>query len=242
MKQQVIVLVGLLLSLNLSAQTTYESKYNVKPMGGSLDLSKISFGLKISPTVSWVNVVNSDMQADGAALKFGIGALANYDLYSNLSLVSGINYNKFGGYVYDNKSLNEIDFETKFEVNYSEVEVPVTLKLKTSPVNKISYFLQGGFSAGFIVSASEKRIPIVDGAKPEYVDVSLMTRPTRLICILGAGIDHTLWKRTTLFGLITYKRTLTNVANSSVYQSSARYSPDVLIQPGSMEFSIGVMF
>jgi hypothetical protein len=241
MKQQFIIPAVLALSLNITAQTTYDSDYNDKPVANSLDLSKISFGLKVSPTVSWIDVVNTDMQSDGATLKIGVGGVVNYEILPNLSFVSGVNYNPFGGYVYDNKSLNDTVFKSNYKVSYSEVEVPVALKLKTTRVNKTSYFLQGGFSVGFVVSASEKRVPVAKGVTPDYVDVSLLTNPTRLTCLFGAGLDYSIGKRSTLFGLISYKKSLTNIANSQAYQSN-RYSSDLQMFPGNMEFSIGIMF
>jgi len=200
----------------------------------------MSFGLKVSPAISWVNVVNTDMQADGAALKMGVGGVLSYELLPNFSLVSGVNYNSYGGYVYDNESLNDTLFRNNYKVSYSEIEVPIAVKLKTKPSNKMAYFLQGGFSAGFVINSSEKRIPLAKNAKPAYTDISLMTNPTRLNCLLGAGVEYSLGKKTTLFGLISYKNSLTNLANSSAY--SNRYVSSLQIYPGSMDFSVGIMF
>jgi outer membrane protein W len=117
----------------------------------------------------------------------------------------------------------------------------LALKIKTTAVNKTSFFLQGGFSAGFIINASEKRSPQVSGSKDKVTDISLMTNPTRINCLVGAGVDYLIGTKTTLFGMITYKNTLTNVANTTAYQVS-RYTDPVQINPGSMEFSVGIMF
>lgn len=240
MYKQLLILLVLFLCLNATAQVTYDDDENFEEERSSLDLSKMSFGLKVSPTISWINVVNTDMQADGAALKLGVGGVLSYELLSNFALVSGVNYNSYGGYVYDNESLNNTDFRNNYKVNYDEIEVPISVKLKTKTSNKMAYFLQGGFSAGFIVNSYEKRIPLAKNAKPEYTDISLMTNPTRLNSLLGAGVEYSLGKKTNLFGLISYKNSLTNLANSAAYVD--RYPSLLQMYPGSMEFSVGILF
>jgi hypothetical protein len=238
-KSKVIILL-LFLCLKVSAQVTYNEDGNMEEQGSSLDLSKISFGLKISPAISWINVVNTDMQADGAALKLGVGGVFDYELLPNFSLVSGVNYNSYGGYVYDNKSLNDTIFRNNYRVGYNEIEVPLAVKLKTKTKDEIAYFIQGGFSAGFIINAAEKRFPLAKNAKPVYTDMSLQTNPTRLNCLLGAGVEYSLGKKTNLFGLVSYRNTLTNTANNAAYGN--RYASLLQMYPGSMEFSVGIMF
>jgi hypothetical protein len=104
----------------------------------------------------------------------------------------------------------------------------------------MAYFIQGGFSAGFINNSTEKRIPLAQNAKPAYTDISLMTNPTRLNCLFGAGVEYSLGKKTNLFGLISYKNSITNLANSMAYAD--RYNSLLQMYPGSMEFSVGIMF
>lgn len=240
MYKQLLILLVLFFCLNATAQVTYDDDGDFEEERSSLDLSKMSFGLKVSPAISWINVVNTDMQADGATLKLGVGGVLSYELLPNFALVSGVNYNSYGGYVYDNESLNNTEFRNNYKVNYDEIEVPIAVKLKTKPSNKMAYFLQGGFSAGFIVNSYEKRIPLAKNAKPAYTDISLMTNPTRLNSLLGAGVEYSLGKKTKLFGQISYKTSLTNLANSAAYAD--RYPSLLQMYPGSMEFSVGIMF
>ncbi len=238
-KCKVIILL-LFLCLNVSAQVTYNEDGNLEEQGSSLDFSKMSFGLKVTPSISWINVINSDMQPDGAALKLGVGGVLSYELLPDFSLVSGVNYNSYGGYVYDNKSLNDTVFRNNYSVNYNEIEIPLTVKLQTKTNNKVSYFIQGGFSAGFVINTAEKRIPLAKNAKPVYTDLSLQTNPTRLNGLFGAGIEYSLGKKANLFALVMYRNSLTNLANSAAYAN--RYSSSLQMYPGNMEFSIGIMF
>ena len=70
MYKYILILLVPFFNLNVSAQVAYDVDGNLEQQENLLDLSKMSFGFKISPTVSWIEVVNNDMQADGAALNF----------------------------------------------------------------------------------------------------------------------------------------------------------------------------
>jgi hypothetical protein len=107
MRKSVLFLVLFIIaSYNLAAQVSYDIDENFKRLASSFDINKLQFGLKVSPAISWINAEHYDVQSDGATMKFGIGAIANYELTSLISFVSGLNYNGFGGYVYDNASLS----------------------------------------------------------------------------------------------------------------------------------------
>lgn len=47
---------------------------------GNIDFQKLnpenlSFGIQISPAIGWMNVINNDLQTDGATLNFGLGGI-----------------------------------------------------------------------------------------------------------------------------------------------------------------------
>ena len=241
MDKHLLIIAALIFSGSVVAQTTNNPNVDAKSQDSSNNAPKITVGLKVSPAVSWVKVIDNDMKSDGASLKLGVGLVLNYELLPNISLVSGLNYNKLGSYVYDNNSLNNSVYKKNYQSVYGEIELPVALKLKTNPVREMSYFLQGGFSVGFIVNATEIRIPISSNSEPNYRDISQLTNPARLNYLLGAGVDYFIGKRTYLFGLISYKNSFTNLANSNAYMENG-HSTAVQIYPGSIDFSVGIMF
>jgi hypothetical protein len=248
MRKKILAYVLLLLSSNLLAQQSYDANRDFERLGNSIDFSKVQFGIKITPAISWINVIHDDMVAEGATMKFGVGAVANYPLTSNLSLVSGVNYHGIGGYAFDNKSLNYTDTLSTYKINYKEIEIPLALKLQTRIEKKTSYFIQGGFAVGFITSADEKRVPKDKDSEPKYENINLYTNPTRVSYQLGAGIEYYLGRKTNIFALITYNNAITNIAYSYNYTAKippntpSRYNSHIDILPGSMEFSIGIMF
>ncbi len=248
MEKKIIAYFMLILSSNLLAQQTYDSNQNMNRVVSSIDFSRVQFGIKITPAISWIDVVHNDMQAEGATMKFGVGAVANYPLTSILSLVTGINYHGIGGYASDNKSLSYSDTLSSYKINYKEIEIPIALKIQTLPLNRTSYFLQGGFAIGFISTANEKRFPTPANAKPVYDDLNLYTNPTRISYQIGAGMEYSIGRKSNIFAIISYNSAITNIANSNNYTSTiqpnttSRYNSAIEILPGCMEFSVGVMF
>lgn len=257
MRKISFILLILCFTLSLSAQSNYDDIQSIPDLSSSIDLSKIQFGIKVSPAVSWLDVSDNDLQAEGATLKFSIGGIAEYPIASFLSFVSGVNFNKFGGYVLDNYSLNNPLIKDYYKLNYTEIEVPLLLKLQTKSIYKTSYFIQAGISAGFITSSNEKYYSVEKNAAAVYENIDVLTNPSRVGYQFGAGLSYALGDNTSIFGLITYKNTPSNIAQSHNYENrtytgtnnleQARYletTPVTPVQifPGVMEFSFGIMF
>ncbi len=243
MRKNIFVCLLLFASASLFAQN-YDLNQNIDRFANSIDLSKVQYGVKITPAIAWINVDHNNMGAEGAALKFGIGAVAEYPLSDSFFFVSGLNYHGFGGYAYDNHSLSFADTLTTYKTNYNEIEIPFALKLQTKTINKTSYFLQGGISVGFVLDANEKYFPANTNEKPEYTDILYYTNSSRISYQIGAGMNYQFFGKSKIFGLISYNNAISNIANSKNYTSGAnpRYTSPIQILPGSMEFSIGVMF
>lgn len=239
MRKQIMFILMLATASQLSAQQTDSISSGVS--NARSEAGKISFGVKLSPSINWIRAVNDDVQSDGATLKFGVGAVVAYHLSKELSFVSGLNYNEFGGYVYDNASQNNPNTENNYLINYAEIEVPIALKLQTKPVNKISYYLQGGLSLGFVGKANERYKGIVENTD-SISDIQDLTYPNRISYNVGAGMEYSVGKRAVVFGQITYKDAITNSAKSNKYFAERPYGAPFQLLPGSMEFTVGFMF
>jgi len=240
MRKQIMFILMLATVSQLSAQQTDSISSEVS--NATSEAGKISFGVKLSPSINWIRAVNDDVQSDGATLKFGVGGIVAYHLSNEFSFVSGLNYNEFGGYVYDNASLNDPNTENNYLINYAEIEVPVALRLQTKAVNKLSYYLQGGLSLSFIGKATEKHKSTLANTDPEIINIQTLTYPNRIFYHVGAGMEYSVGKRAVVFGQITYKNAITNSANSDKYFNERPYNAPFQLLPGSLEFSVGFMF
>lgn len=249
-----LVLLAINSCLFSQSHTTYEDMSSVT---NSIDLSKIKYGFKISPTISWLDITDNDLQAEGATTKLSVGAVAEYPISSFLSFVSGVNYSQLGGYASDNYSQNETAIKDYYKISYSEIEIPILLKIQTKSIYNTSYFLQGGVSASFINGSSEKYYPIANKDKPYFENIDQYTSPSRTSYQFGAGISYSIGTSSSIFGLISYKNSFTNIANSTNYESRTYLDASLVekkrfqettpvtpvqIFPGCMEFSFGLMF
>ena len=217
--------------------------------GRTLDFSGINFesmsvGIRLSPAISWVNINHNDAEAEGASLNYGLGAIVDYKINRLLSVVSGVNYQTFGGYAFDNASLNDYTTRDNFKLSYSEIEVPLGLKLQTPTLGVKSYYITGGITTGFILSATEKHISTIAKIKPTINDIFPLSSSVRTGCFVGLGTNYRIGRKIILFGEIVYKTGLSSVAIGSKYSEDInhKYSQDIEIRPSNMDFSIGLMF
>lgn len=242
MQQKIILAIFVFISIQLQAQFTNTQD---QPSDFSkIRFEDITFGVKISPSIAWLNVNHNDVQTDGATLKFGAGILAQYEINSMLSVVSGVNYNSFGGYVFDNLSLNTPTNKDNYKLNYSQIEIPLGLKINTPAFNRMSYYAQAGVSAGFIISANEAHSSTQPDTEIPDINILSLTSPSTVGCFFGLGTSYTLYKGLKLFGEINYKITLSNLAVGNNYMNDNvhNYTQPIELYPSAMDFSIGLMF
>lgn len=238
-------LVNIVLSLLLLSQLTI-AQYRDNPLS-QIDLSKInmeqfSFGVRITPAIAWLYTKHNDLEADGATMKIGAGIVAKYEINSILSVISGVNFNGVGGYVFDNESLNDVTTKDNYKINYLQTEIPIGIKLETPKFQKTSYFIQGGGLLGFVLEANEKRQIISANSNPIKTDIISLTSPTTVGFFGGVGLQYQISKSLQFFGDITYKNTITSIANGNEYVLKNRYTESPTILPGSLELSFGIMF
>ncbi len=44
-----------------------------------INLEQLKFGIKVSPSISWLNITHDDAIAGGATMKLGLGVTAHYE-------------------------------------------------------------------------------------------------------------------------------------------------------------------
>ena len=243
MYRKIVFLCLSFITLQLSAQ------YVEIPTQG-VDLSKLNleqfkFGVKITPSISWLGVKHNDAEADGATMKFGLGVSAEYEINPILYVVSGINYNAFGGYIFDSLSLDPTTTtKNNYRASYSQIEIPLGLKLQTPETNNMSYYLQGGVTTGFILSAKEKFKSTIANTTVPSVDILPLTSPSMIGCFAGVGAKYKISENLKFFGEITYKTALSSVAMGNNYETDRHrgYYEPIEIYPACMDFSIGIQF
>ena len=139
----------------------------------------------------------------------------------NYSLITGFNINTFGGGLKD----ITVNPNTTKRYTFSEVEIPVGLRLKTLPYDNITYVAELGLGASYIFKALDS----------DDINVATMAYPFRLSYKLGAGIEYNL-QGTTLLGQLNFNGGLTNIFRASSFSTPMDFKPTIL------EISVGVLF
>jgi len=238
----------LILAITFSIFASGFAQYNDFPIRNfdmtKINLEQLKFGVKISPSISWLNITHNEAIAGGATMKLGVGLTAHYEINEILAVVSAINYNSIGGYMADSISFKDINSKDYFKTNYQLIEVPLGLKIKTPTVNKYNYYLQGGVTTSFVLSANQKRY----GVNGKVIDNSDMfkdyTYPTNVGYFAGLGMRYSLTDILKIFVEVNYKHALTTISNAESYvnMNKNNYSEPIYIIPANMEFSFGFEF
>jgi hypothetical protein len=210
-----------------------------------INFEQLKFGIKVSPTISWLNVDHNDAFTGGATMKLGVGVTAHYEINDLLAIVGAINYNSVGGYMADSRTLNDVNAKDYYKINYGMLEVPLGLKIKTPTVNNYNYYLQGGVTTGFILTADEKIYNASGtGVYRKYDLAKDLTYPSMAGFFIGLGSRYTINQKLKLFVEVNYKHALSSISNGESYITDPNhlYTQAIYIIPANMEFSLGVEF
>ncbi len=239
------ILILLLTTFSIFANAQYNEDSFGSFGSSSLQLDKFKFGFRITPSIAWVNVTHNDAFAGGATMKIGLGLSARYEINDLMAIISGINYNGFGGYMADNRTLNDVNSKDYFKVNYTAIEVPIGIRLNTPDIHKYSYYLQGGANTGFVLSANEKTFKSNGGSVLNNTNILKdLTSPSYAGIFVGVGARYKLNDKIRLFVEANYKATLTNIAISEGYKTDTdhQYTDNISILPSTTDFSFGIEF
>jgi len=205
---------------------------------------KFSYGVHISPTISWFNIMHDDLQTDGATITSGLGLIAEYNANKLFSLVSGLNLNMPGGYAFDSQSMNDPATLNNYLLQFYTLELPLMLKIKTLPMDNLIYYTQGGFSAGYRIASKELHRASNQLQNDVESSFNNYSNPFQLNYTFGFGASYNTNRNYRVFGEVNYKSSLVNLASKDGFTLSGRYTPTPVpeIYSGNMIFTVGVMF
>ncbi|MBM3427429.1 MAG: PorT family protein [Bacteroidetes bacterium] len=187
-------------------------------------ISGYKIGIKVSPNISYMKSENGDITIEKAPLKFGFGLVVDKMFAEKYAIGTGVNVYRVGGktrYMYESTE-NDIssihDLTRDYKLTY--VEVPLTLKLRTSPIGGITYWGQFGAGISYLYKAyGDDQIQMKydnQGAGGAYQsNIGLMVTdngneiqkelmPVRASMIIAAGIEYPISGSTAIMAGITY--------------------------------------
>ncbi len=120
-------------------------------------ISGYKIGVKLSPNVSYMRSENGDIAISKAPLRLGYGLIIDKMFAEKYAVGTGVNVYKMGGqtqFSYTeaaNDTTSIYNLTRDYKLTY--IEIPLTLKLRTSPIAGITYWGQFGIGVGYLYKA-----------------------------------------------------------------------------------------
>lgn len=163
-----------------------------------LNMGKTQFGLTFSPSAAWMGSKENNVDKDGGKFGFNYGFIADIAFDDNYYFGTGLMISQTGGSLKykpgsgyaPNGSLPTTDATYDFKLQH--VMIPLTLKLKTNPINKLNYWGQFG---SYIAIKTGARLS--DGGQNlDREKISKVMQPLNMGLLLGAGVEFALEGKT----------------------------------------------
>lgn len=205
MKHIVTGLVLLILSLSLKAQYLQEPYYGFR------------LGLTAHPTIGWLKPENG--KGNGVNVGFSYGLVGDFNFAENYSFSTGITVTTINGkstefnvspYHDVFSSTNPVPYDLKYKLQY--VEIPVTIKLKTTKVGQQRWYGQFGLSNGFNIGAKQDAQRLGTGLADDD-NIYKYTNLYRAGLVIGGGLEYDVADNTSLVGGLIFNNGFTDIAD-----------------------------
>jgi hypothetical protein len=190
-------------------------------------------GIKLSPAVGFMKTDVGDIATNGRPVRFGYGLIFDRMFSENYAIGFGLNMIEFGGHAEYTRLYSEsgsaptIQYVKRDYRKVKYVEMPLTLKLRTSMIGKMVYWGQFGVGIGYLLSGyadeelKDLYVQLDDAApftsadltvsKDDQMDIKSELNPIRASMIIAAGAEYPISGSTFLSYGITYNGGLLSV-------------------------------
>jgi hypothetical protein len=210
-------------------------------LAGKAQEGELRFGIQASPSFTWMNTDDANVNRSGTNLGLKLAMLSEYYFRENYAFTSGIGFHfnsggqmlfeEAGAYWSDSDlspGLDTLASGAKLRYNLQYVEIPVGLKMRTREFGYVRYFLQPSLVMGF---RSQARGTIdgrrFDGSSVgedgEKINIRREVGGLNLSWAIGGGIEYTLSGTTSLLAGLNLQFGFTDVTkNTGTYFDSSR--------------------
>ncbi|MDD2386826.1 MAG: porin family protein [Bacteroidales bacterium] len=215
---------------------------------GNVFAQKISGGLFIGPTMSWMSTDSKPITTEGLKFGYNFGALLDFNIVDNFAISTGIQFNKLGGNINFIHGADSIisdedivynDFTAGSSINYNlnYLAIPVGFKGKTNEIGYLTYFLKAGVTPLINIKTlatfgSEENILLSD-------EISLFNVGWHI----GGGAEYSLSGNTRILFEIIYTGGLLDVDNTEVFTTvdmDKKTNPKIILN--DIHLKVGILF
>ena len=208
----------------------------------------VRFGIKLAPNMAWLKPDTKGIKSGGSTIGYTFGLMGDFMIGSNgqYAFATGVLLNNIGGKLTTptvNINGDSKDLENELHLRY--IEVPVTMKLKTSEIGYMTYFGQIGVSTAFNIRA--KADIETFGANGDIVlledeDVADDVSIFKAALVVGGGFEYNFSGNTSLLVGVTYNGGFTNLYDGAEYIDEDGNKQDVKVNASYIELTTGVFF
>jgi hypothetical protein len=219
MKKALLILLIATFAINASAQD--------KPAG-----SKFHFGLKATPSLAWLHTDTKGLSTNGSKFGFNYGLITEFNFADHYAFSTGLDITYRGGKFKQTFPQDATGHAYSFEATNTleYVEIPLTLKLKTTEIGYMTYFLQFGVAPAINIRARQdlKTTDQYQGGTPvssdsSDIDIKKNINNFNLSMIIAGGIEYNLSGNTNLLAAITFNNGFLDVLDANDLKANSNY-------------------
>ena len=171
-------------------------------------------GLTAHPNFGWLKPESG--KSNGLSTGFTYGLLADFNFAENYSFATGLTVTTINGksteinprLYHDNSISAATAYDLKYKLQY--LELPFTVKLKTSKIGDLTWYGQFGLNNGFNIGAKQDA-ELAGRSIAEDKNIKRQTKFYRGALVLGGGGEFDLDNRSSITAGLTYSNGFTNI-------------------------------
>ena len=218
--------------------------------------TKFHFGLKASPSLSWMKPDVKGISNNGSTINFSYGLITEFNITQSYLFSTGIEIMNTGGnllfdannVIYLSEPNDTIHLDSR-KYNLRYLNIPIGLKFKTKEVGYFTYFAQCGIDIGLRLKASAEDKGKLLNTPSKYEDIDIIddTQFFRTALNIGVGFEYGLVGNTVLLVGINY-----NNGFSNALQKESKQLRDINTNPNNpieqkaytnyVSLTLGVLF
>jgi hypothetical protein len=214
----------------------------------AVQAQKVQMGLKFSPHLGWVKSDNKDIiENKSVKVGFSYGLIIDYNILENIGLSiepthTLYNTNSTGKYL--DTTVSPTYMNSKLMWKFQYIEIPISLKMRTKQIKKMTYFGKIGIAA--LIKTSAK---INDEKANKNVNIFNFKMQ------VGGGVHYSLGGNTALLLGLTFHNGFVrfNKDDTLIEQSKISKDADVMgmkdvsldktsLKPSYISLDIGILF
>jgi hypothetical protein len=179
-------------------------------------LNDFRLGLTAHPTFGWLKP--EDGKGDGTSLGFSYGLIGDFNFAENYSFSTGLTITTINGKsteinpapYHDASITTPTAYNLKYKLQY--LEIPLTVKLKTTKVGTVRWYGQFGLSNDFNIGARQD-VELSGTKIVDDKDIKDLTNLYRAGLILGGGGEFDLDTHTSIMLGLTFNNGFTDISD-----------------------------